>query len=655
MQDELLDAFGRADADDEVRAVVVTGAGRGFCAGADLSAGAATFDYKSRPGSIDEHRDGGGKLTLRIFESKKPVIAAVNWPRSASDDDATGRASHPARALRIAFARAEACCRKPARAGSCRASSGSAVPPSGSTPAGCSTRTRRWRADGFARGVARRLLPAAYAPAREIAENIRISVTLAPGLWRMLGADHPMESAPRSIRRHLLDGPSPTPPRNRVVWEKRKRRFAMRASSACRRTTRGGASDRSSKRRAVTCGSGRRRRRRCVCLVPASGEQCASAQSPARGRSQLRERRPDLGEPRRAVGESGCDCEDSEVDGARGWAASIPAARRPPAVALGIALPGRMPAGAESFQRNAASAARPLQPRDAARAARNHGHRIRPPRARHPPLHQPGGARSQPRREIMRGFGSDQQSRRRTSASRSNLRLRIRRPLAGGSYSASDETGDAYKLPRRSRAVLRPGRQFDTGATIQRIVAEGDQVTEIEIAGRGAVRADAYVLSLGSYSPMLARPLGISLAIYPAKGYSITMPVKDPSAAWTVSLSDEAHKLVLSRLGERLRIAGTAELAGHDTSINEKLPRDSRSYARAFSRRRRVSAVLGRPAPCDAGQHPVHRPHALPQPVPQYRPRHAGLDASMRLGASACGYHRRTQARSGLQFHVSET
>ena len=80
MQEDLLDAFSRADADDDVRAVVVTGAGRAFCAGADLSAGAATFDYKSRPGSIDEHRDGGGKLALRIFESKKPVIAAVNGP-----------------------------------------------------------------------------------------------------------------------------------------------------------------------------------------------------------------------------------------------------------------------------------------------------------------------------------------------------------------------------------------------------------------------------------------------------------------------------------------------------------------------------------------------------------------------------------------------
>jgi len=112
--------------------------------------------------------------------------------------------------------------------------------------------------------------------------------------------------------------------------------------------------------------------------------------------------------------------------------------------------------------------------------------------------------------------------------------------------------------------------QFDGDARIERIVAQGDAVSCVEIEGREPVRADAYVLSLGSYSAALARPLGIALAIYPAKGYSVTMPVKSPSAAWTVSLSDESHKIVFTRLGDRLRIAGTAELTGYDTSISEK-------------------------------------------------------------------------------------
>jgi len=79
MLDELREAWDRADADDAVRAVIVTGAGRAFCAGADLGSGGTTFDYHSRA-SAEEHRDGGGTVTLRIFDMKKPVIAAINGP-----------------------------------------------------------------------------------------------------------------------------------------------------------------------------------------------------------------------------------------------------------------------------------------------------------------------------------------------------------------------------------------------------------------------------------------------------------------------------------------------------------------------------------------------------------------------------------------------
>src|SRR5262249_7840369 len=80
MAGEVIDAFERADADDAVRAIVVTGAGRGFCAGADLGGGGGTFDYAGQPQGIDEHRDGGGLVALRIFELKKPIIAAINGP-----------------------------------------------------------------------------------------------------------------------------------------------------------------------------------------------------------------------------------------------------------------------------------------------------------------------------------------------------------------------------------------------------------------------------------------------------------------------------------------------------------------------------------------------------------------------------------------------
>jgi len=81
--------------------------------------------------------------------------------------------------------------------------------------------------------------------------------------------------------------------------------------------------------------------------------------------------------------------------------------------------------------------------------------------------------------------------------------------------------------------------------------------------------ADAYIVALGSYSPLLTRPLGIGLNVYPAKGYSATVPVADAGVAYSVSLTDDEYKLVFSRLGDRLRIAGTAELNGYGTELNE--------------------------------------------------------------------------------------
>ena len=81
MLSEIIDALDRADADDRIRCIIITGAGRAFCAGADLSAGGKTFNADARDDSADgAHRDGGGRLTLRIFECKKPVIAAINGP-----------------------------------------------------------------------------------------------------------------------------------------------------------------------------------------------------------------------------------------------------------------------------------------------------------------------------------------------------------------------------------------------------------------------------------------------------------------------------------------------------------------------------------------------------------------------------------------------
>ncbi|HTP61399.1 MAG TPA: D-amino acid dehydrogenase [Burkholderiales bacterium] len=141
--------------------------------------------------------------------------------------------------------------------------------------------------------------------------------------------------------------------------------------------------------------------------------------------------------------------------------------------------------------------------------------------------------------------------------------------LAGGGLNAGDESGDAYKFTTElAKLCVQQGVRFDFEVDIKGFTLEKQKISGVK-TNLSTVKADAYVLALGSYSPLLARPLGIDLPVYPLKGYSVTMPVKNPAAAWTMSLADEAHKLVLSRLGDRLRIAGTAELNGYDTSINK--------------------------------------------------------------------------------------
>jgi enoyl-CoA hydratase/carnithine racemase len=212
MMKDLIAAFDAADADDDVRAVIVTGAGRAFCAGADLSAGAQSFDPVARgragatgaDGGIDwsdeRIRDGGGRVTLRIFESRKPVIAAVNGP-------AVGIGATMQLAMDVRLASVDA-------------RFGFVFVRRGITPEACSSwflprivgigRALEWTMTGrvfpaqeaLDAGLVRSLhqpddlLPAAQALAREIADNAApVSVALTRQMmWRMLGADHPMEA-----------------------------------------------------------------------------------------------------------------------------------------------------------------------------------------------------------------------------------------------------------------------------------------------------------------------------------------------------------------------------------------------------------------------------------------------------------------------------
>lgn len=146
-------------------------------------------------------------------------------------------------------------------------------------------------------------------------------------------------------------------------------------------------------------------------------------------------------------------------------------------------------------------------------------------------------------------------------------------PIAGGVFTPEDESGDAHKFTQAlARLAVGQGVGFLGNTTIEAIEADGGRIASVRLAGGAARRleADAYVVALGSYSPRLLDPLGIRIPVYPLKGYSITIPLTPETAALapTVSLSDEAGKVVISRLGDRLRAAGTAELAGYDPSVN---------------------------------------------------------------------------------------
>jgi D-amino-acid dehydrogenase len=174
---------------------------------------------------------------------------------------------------------------------------------------------------------------------------------------------------------------------------------------------------------------------------------------------------------------------------------------------------------------------------------------------------------------VMREFGLDRNS---VSAERcveiEPALAGARSLLAGGDYTPSDESGDAHKftvaLGERARAA---GVVFRLDSTVDRILAEGDAISGVVVSGPGGserLGADAYVVALGSYSPLLLRPLGIRLPVVPAKGYSATLPVHADAGAPTVSLTDDEHRLVFSRLGDRLRIAGTAEFNGYNLELN---------------------------------------------------------------------------------------
>jgi D-amino-acid dehydrogenase len=142
-------------------------------------------------------------------------------------------------------------------------------------------------------------------------------------------------------------------------------------------------------------------------------------------------------------------------------------------------------------------------------------------------------------------------------------------PIVGGTYTAGDESGDAHRFVEALADRLEArGVRFDYGKQVAGIEAAAGRVSAVRLENGELLAADAVVVALGSYSPLLLRPLGIAIPVYPAKGYSITIPLLADAAAPTVSLTDDGAKLVFSRLGQCLRVAGTAEFTGYDTSLN---------------------------------------------------------------------------------------
>jgi D-amino-acid dehydrogenase len=141
--------------------------------------------------------------------------------------------------------------------------------------------------------------------------------------------------------------------------------------------------------------------------------------------------------------------------------------------------------------------------------------------------------------------------------------------FVGGLHLPGDETGDCFKFTQALAALAaQRGVRFRFGVRVERLLHVAGHVHGVA-SESGTVKADAVLVALGSYSPLLLAPLGISIPVYPVKGYSITLPIQDRSAAPESTLMDETHKVAVTRLGDRIRVGGTAELSGYDLRLHE--------------------------------------------------------------------------------------
>lgn len=149
---------------------------------------------------------------------------------------------------------------------------------------------------------------------------------------------------------------------------------------------------------------------------------------------------------------------------------------------------------------------------------------------------------------------------------------RARGLLAGGVYAPDDESGDAHRFTQALAGhCAARGVDFRYNTTVTALQADAGRITKVKVREHGqelTLKADAYVVALGSWSAPLLRSVGVRTLIYPVKGYSATLPLRNPAAVSTISLTDHAMKIVFTRLGDELRVAGTAELSGYDLTLD---------------------------------------------------------------------------------------
>jgi D-amino-acid dehydrogenase len=146
---------------------------------------------------------------------------------------------------------------------------------------------------------------------------------------------------------------------------------------------------------------------------------------------------------------------------------------------------------------------------------------------------------------------------------------RVREKFVGGLLLPGDETGDCFKFTQRLAELARErGVEFRLGTTIRALERSGERIVGV-VTDATAIVAEAYVVALASYSPLLLAPIGVRIPVYPVKGYSITAPICDAAGAPESTVMDETHKVAVTRLGDRIRVGGTAELAGYTLRLHE--------------------------------------------------------------------------------------